>query len=166
MLHLKLTAALVSAIGIGACARTSVMPIAADTVQIRSRAALACGPEGAQKVAFRQAAVETIRRGYDRFLIIDAASSTSRSVVGTTPVVASSTGSATATSFGNQVYATGQSRTVFQGGDPIVMGSHNQGLMVRMFKDGDPSGANALSARAELGPDGAGAVESTQAKCL
>jgi len=33
-----------------------------------------------------------------------------------------------------------------------IAGSHDQGLIVKMFKDGDPKGANAISARATLGP--------------
>jgi hypothetical protein len=50
------------------------------------------------------------------------------------------------------VTASGHSTTTYTGGNPIVAGSHDQGLIVKMFKDGDPKGANAISARATLGP--------------
>jgi hypothetical protein len=48
--------------------------------------------------------------------------------------------------------AQGQSTTYYTGGQPIVGGSHDQGLIVKMIKEGDPAGANALSAREQLGP--------------
>lgn len=58
------------ALAVAGCARASVMPLAQDTVQISSRSAPACGGAAAQEVAFQRAAVETIRRGYDRFVIV------------------------------------------------------------------------------------------------
>jgi hypothetical protein len=39
---------------------------------------------------------------------------------------------------------------VVSGGDPIV--AHHEGMIVKMFRDNDPVAANALSARAMLGP--------------
>jgi hypothetical protein len=50
------------------------------------------------------------------------------------------------------VTASGHSTTTYTGGNPIVGGTHDQGLIVKMFKDGDPKGANAISARGTLGP--------------
>ena len=50
------------------------------------------------------------------------------------------------------VTASGHSTTTYTGGNPIVGGSHDQGLIVKMFKDGDPKGATAIPARATLGP--------------
>ena len=44
-------------------------------------------------------------------------------------------------------------------GYPIIGGKHNQALVVRMFKDGDPRGANAISARGTLGRDWQEAVK-------
>ena len=38
-------------------------------------------------------------------------------------------------------------------------GKHNQALVVKMFKDGDPRGANAISARGTLGRDWQEAVK-------
>jgi hypothetical protein len=42
--------------------------------------------------------------------------------------------------------------TTYSGGYPIVAGTHDQGLVVKMFKDDDPRGGNAISARGMLGP--------------
>src|SRR6185312_3798269 len=67
------------------CASTSTIPLSQDTFQITASAAPACGTAGAQQVAFKQAAVETIRRGYDRFVIVGGQASSN--VVGTTPIV-------------------------------------------------------------------------------
>lgn len=142
------------------------MPVSKDTVVISSRAAPICGAQGAQKVAFRQAAVETIRRGYDRFLIVGGQYQNNVGVVGYTPVVAHTTSMATATGYGNMATAHGTATTTYSGGQPIIAGSHRQGLAVKMFHEGDPAGSNALSARAELGPEWAEYVESETVTCF
>jgi hypothetical protein len=100
------------------------MPLAQDTVQITSSAAPACGRMGAEKVAFQRAAVETIRRGYDRFVVLGGDSQTNIRVIGYTPTTAYTTG--------GRGYAT----TTVYGGQPIYGGSHNQGLVVKMFRGG------------------------------
>ena len=132
---------------LAACAQTSTIPIAQDAFQITSSAAPICGAAGAQRVAVRQAAVEVIRRGGDRFIIAGAQGGSQ--VVGHTPLVVQSTG-----------YGGG----IIYGGAPMV--AHGQGLVVRMFRDGDPAAANALSARAELGPNWAEIAKSTQLTCF
>jgi hypothetical protein len=159
-------AALISAAALAGCASATTMPISADTVQITSRAAPACGAEGAQKVAIRQASVETIKRGFDRFVILDAAARSDVGVVGYTPVTAYTTGSATATGYGNMATAYGNSTTTYSGGQPIIAGSHRQGLIVKMFKDGDPAGSNALAARAELGSKWQEVVQNDTVTCF
>lgn len=152
-------AILIAVLALAGCARATTMPLSQDTVMITSRAAPACGPEGAQKVAIRQASVETIKRGYDRFLIVDAAARSDVGVVGYTPVTAHTTGYATATGYGS-------STTTYSGGDPIISGSHRQGLIVKMFRDADPAGRNALSARTELGPKWQEAVQQDAVTCF
>jgi hypothetical protein len=148
------------------CARSAAMPLAKDTVEITSSAAPACGRAGAQKVAFQRAAVETIRRGYDRFVIVGGEAQTDIRVLGYTPTTAYTTGSATATGYGNTATAYGSSTTTVTGGMPIYGGSHNQGLVVKMFRDGDPAGANALEARQVLGPAWQDAVNKNTWTCL
>lgn len=138
-------------LSLGACAQSSTLPLSADMVQIQTHAAPVCGAAGAQRLALKQAAVETINRGYDRFVIVGGQYQAQEQLVGYTPVVAQTTGSATAYGVGNTAYATGQSTTTYTGGQPMTATAHNQGVVVKMFKDGDPSGSNALSARSTLG---------------
>lgn len=135
-----------------ACARSATMQLSADTFRLIASAAPVCGPTGAQNVALRRAAIETINRGYDKFLILDAAYQNNLRVVGYTPVQAHTTSTATATGYGNMVTAQGSATTTYSGGQPMVGGSHDQGLIVKMFKEGDAHGANAISARGTLGP--------------
>ena len=106
---------------------------------------------------------ETINRGYDKFLILGAAAENNVRVVGHTPVQAHTVGTATATGYGNMVTATGSSTTTYTGGNPIIAGSHDQGLIVKMFKDGDSQGAKAISARATLGPKWQEAIKESAA---
>lgn len=148
------------------CARTSSIPLAQDTVQITTSAAPVCGEAGAQSVAFKEAAIETIRRGYDRFVILDGDYENGVRVIGTTPVVAQTTGVGTATVAGNTAFVSGTSTTTYSGGVPIIAGHHRQKFVVKMFKDGDPAGSNAISARQELGPDWAEAVKSPPHTCM
>lgn len=104
----------------------------------------ACGEIGAAKVAQKQAAVATLKAGYDSYIIVDAASQNNVQVVQTP-----GTYNTTAVANGNYVTAT----TTYQPGVPIVMGHHNQAFAIRMFKNGEPGSENALSARDALGPD-------------
>lgn len=125
--------AIVVAATLSGCARSTTMSMSQDTFQITASAAPICGPNGAQKVAIRQASAETIRRGYDKFMIAGAGAS--QSVVGATPIF---------------VQPIGGGGVIAYGGAPMI--SSGQTLVVKMFRDGDPAGANALSARSELGP--------------
>ena len=148
------------------CAKASTIPLAQDTLQITSSAAPICGMSGAQNVALRQAATETIRRGYDRFLILGSQYQNNIGVVGYTPVTANTTGSVTATGYGNVATAYANSSTTYSGGQPIMGGTHNQGFIVKMFKDGDPAGSNAVAARESLGPKWQDAVAQNSVTCL
>jgi hypothetical protein len=119
----------IAAVALAGCVRTSVMPMSADTFQITARAAPVCGGEGAERVAFRQAAIETIRRGYDRFVIMNGLAQNNVST-------------------GTYVY--GNRYGVYS--SPIFYGSHDQAIIVRTLRDNDPEARKALSARAVLGP--------------
>lgn len=149
------------------CAKSATMPLSIDTMRITTTAAPACGATGAQNVAFRRAAIETINHGYDKFIVVGGDAENHVGVVGYTPVTAQTTGTATAVGYGNMATAQGQSTTTYSGGQPIIGGTHDQGLIVKMFKDGDPAGANALSAREQLGPKWQEAVkESASTTCF
>ena len=131
------------------CASTNVTPLSANTVLISTSVEPECGGQSADKLAFDRAAVETIRRGFDRFVIVGAQSSSDIYQVGNMPVYADT--SVTGQRVGQSVFLNGQTR--ISGGQPIYGGSHNRQLEVVMFRAGDPQGANALDARAELGVD-------------
>ena len=119
---------------LGGCASASTVPLSQDTFRITARAAPVCGSLGAERIAVKQAAVEVIKHGYDRYMILGAQSQST--VVGATPITVQRTG-----------YGSG----FVSGGDPIV--AHREGMIVKMFRDNDPAAANALSARATLGPN-------------
>ncbi|MBS0240291.1 MAG: hypothetical protein JSR89_17900 [Proteobacteria bacterium] len=121
---------------------------------------------GAQNVALHQAAAETIRHGFDRFIIMGSQYQNNVGVVGYTPVVANTTGSVTAMGYGNSATAFGNATTTYSGGQPIVAGSHNQSFVVKMFKEDDPAGSNAVSARETLGPKWQDAVAQDSHTCL
>lgn len=158
--------AAIGAVLCGARAQSSVMPLAADTFQVTAGAAPICGQVGAQAVAAKQAVAETIRRGYDKFVVLGGEHQNDVRVVGYTPVVANSTGYRTGSIYGNTYSGHTSGQTTVSGGAPIVGGSHNQALVVKMFKHDDPAGANAIDARSSLGPDWQKTVESGALTCL
>jgi hypothetical protein len=141
--------ALAVALTLSGCAFTSVMPVAANTYQITASAAPACGAIGAEEVASRDAAIATIRYGFDSYVIVSGQAQDNVGVVGYTPVTAYTSGSATA--YGNTAY--GQSTTTYSGGAPIIAGTHDQEIVVQMFHANDPGAQNAISAVATLGPN-------------
>lgn len=159
---------LVLAVGLSltACASSSVMPLSANTFQISSSAAIACGAQGAQQIALRRAAKETLRNGFDKFVIMGAQAQNNTGVVGYTPVTASTYGNATATTYGNMTTLSGSATTNYYGGQPIYGGSFDQGLVVRAFRADDPQGANAISARAILGAEWQKEMNENDNTCL
>ena len=53
------------------CARTSTAPVGADTIEVTVRVGAICDGGDAERLARRHAAVETIRRGFDDYVVID-----------------------------------------------------------------------------------------------
>jgi hypothetical protein len=138
-------AALVHALA--ACASSSVMDVASDTIVISTAAAPACGQRGAQEVAVKRAAYETLKRGYDKYIILDAEAESNVGVVGYTPLVANTQSYGSINTYGNSGTYAGSSNTYVTGGQPIIAGTHDQKLAVRMFRSGDPEAARAVDAR-------------------
>jgi precorrin-6x reductase len=62
---------------ITACAQSSIQPMSQDTFKVATTAAPACGPNGARNVAFKTAAVEVIRKGADKFVLVGDSNSSS-----------------------------------------------------------------------------------------
>lgn len=57
-------------LALSACATTDVQLLTASSFKIVTRAAGACGPSGARKVANQVAAIEVIKRGGDKFVFV------------------------------------------------------------------------------------------------
>lgn len=118
------TILLITTFAIMGCARTSIQPLSQNTFKVATNAAPACGEQGARKVVFEAAAIQVIQNGGDRFVII-----------GDTE--------------GSQV--TGGQFTGY--GYYQTYNSHQQYMIVRMLKPGEPEYGNGLSARTILGPN-------------
>lgn len=140
---LRTAAFLVPAIGLAACAGTSTIRTSSDTAIVQASAAPICRGTGAAKVAQKQAAIETIKAGYDRYMIVDAASANNVQVTETAGSYRT-----TGTINGSYVNAT----TTYQPGMPIIHGTHDQAFAIKMFRDSDPGSGRAISARETLGP--------------
>lgn len=136
------------------CAQSSSMPLAADMVAITASTAPICGAAGVQEIAARRAAVETINKGFDRFIIVDGAYQAQPKLVGYDPMRV------------NTTYNYWGSTSTVTGGEPIIMNDHNHRLVVKMFKEGDPAGANAISAREHLGSDWHKIVQQKTMTCM
>ncbi len=52
------------------CARTSTAPVGADTIEITVHVGTICDGSDAERLARRHAAVETIRRGFDDYVVV------------------------------------------------------------------------------------------------
>lgn len=55
---------------LAACATASVIQVAQDSLIVQIKAGTDCGPHAALQLAQKQAAVETIRAGFDRYIVV------------------------------------------------------------------------------------------------
>jgi hypothetical protein len=113
------------------CAEQSAMRLANDTVRVNVSTAPIYGALEPERRAMVLAAQETLKSGYDRFIVIDGASSFRQNRLGQSPGFAS--GSLT-----NGFTATGPS--------DVSMPRFQTAVTIKMFKNGDPAGQNAISA--------------------
>ena len=148
-INLTTSIVFVALLSTAACTRSSVMPIANDTVQISTHVAPVCPSVSAQTIAVKRAAVETINRGFDKFLILGA--NMQAEFAGYLPGQSTTTGSGMIIGNGNMATIQGSSNTTYM--PPTPMTSHTETILVKMFKDGDSAGSNAISAKSTLGPD-------------
>lgn len=137
------------ALGLAACARTSVMQVSHNEVMLTTSAAPVCGTTGSQQVAQQMAAVETLRRGFERYLIGGVGTQNNVGVIQTGPTYSNTYGSATVS--GNTAY--GQSTTYYGGQQTIVYGSHDTAMRVLMLKAGDTGYDRGVDAKMVLGAD-------------
>ena len=133
---------------LSSCAATNVTPISRNQFPIQTSAAPACGRTGAAKVAVRMAAVETIRRGYQRFVVLNASTQNNVSVLRTGPTYATTTGNATI--YGNTAY--GNATTTYGGQQTLILGSNDSDLNVLALNPSDRGFQNGIDAKRELGP--------------
>ena len=143
------------------CASSTVTPVSKNEFMLDTSGEAMCGRSGTVKVATKMAAVETIRAGYDGYIILNTQSQNNVQVVQTAPYGAST--SSTYYGSGNTTY--GQSNTTFYGGDPMILGEYSERLLVRMFRRNEESFANAVDAREYLGDGWAELVESGVRTC-
>lgn len=140
-------AAAAIALLLSSCVQSSTMRVSQNQAIIQTSAEPMCGSVGAARAAQKQAAVETIKAGYDRYIITSAAAAnnvTASQMPGTYQTYG------TVNSYGG--YGTVNATTTYTPGPIIYGGSHDQSIGVRMFKDGEPGSAQAISAREVLGP--------------
>ena len=139
-----LTAALLSATAlVSACASSSTTQMAQNVIRIDISTAPACGSSGAGKLVNRMAAVETIRLGYDNYIIAALDSQNNVRVIG---VNYNTTG--TFSTFGNSTTYTGTTTST-----PIISGSRDAALIAIMYRKNEPEAKNAIDARRALRPE-------------
>lgn len=136
-------------LAMAACVSTDVTQLSRNQFIISTSAAPACGTSGARRVVNRMAAVETIRQGYDRFIIAGARTENNVGAVRTPPTTAYTTGQAT--TYGNTTY--GSATTTYSGGGVMYYGSNDADLHVVMLGPNDPGYEDAIDARQTLGPE-------------
>jgi hypothetical protein len=140
--------AVAASLALAGCTNSSAVRTSQNTAIIQTSAEPMCGSTGAARVAAKQAAIETIKAGYDRYIITGAASDSS---VGVTQLPGQYHTYGTANVYGN--YGTFNATSVYQPGPTIVTGSYDQSFAIRMFKDGEAGASQAISAREALGPE-------------
>ena len=135
---MRMASVVVSLLLLAGCVETSVQPLTKTSFKVSTEAEDLCGAKGTREIAFREAAIEVIKRGADRFIVVG---DQSRSAI------------------------TGGTFNTYGGFD--VYGSNTQDMVVQIVQKGDPGFSNALSARETLGPDWQSIVaKGTTGNCL
>lgn len=129
------------------CASTEVTQLSRNEVLISTSAAPACRETGAQRVAARMAAVQTLRSGFDRYIIVGVGNRSNVRPVALPPTGSTTVGQVTAT--GNTAYGT--SNTTYHGGGVVLAGRHSAYLHVVMLNPDDAGYDEGVDARSVLG---------------
>ena len=128
---------LVLPVVLAGCTRTSTAPAGENTIEITVHVPAICDGSDAERLAFRHAAVETIRRGFDDYLVIGTVGG--EHALGAGPATART-----------MLYDGGE-KTLFSEDAPLL--AHHRLLVVRMFRAGEDDGTATVSARAMLGDE-------------
>jgi len=134
---------------LSACAASSVTQVSSNQFIISTSAAPVCGGVGAQKVAAKMAAVEVLRHGFERYIIVGADAANNTGIMRTGPTYSNT--SATFNRYGNTVY--GRGTTYYGGQQTIVYGSHDAKLAVIAINKGDDGFNDAVDAKLTIGED-------------
>jgi len=138
------------------CAGAEVTRVSQNAMIVDAGAAPACGAKGAARVAAKSAAVETIKSGFDGYIIGGIASQNNVRTI-TTP--------GQSYTYGN--YGGGTiNATTYYTEDTYVVGSHDRRLYVVMFKKTDPEFKKAVDARKMLGENWEETVKNGVHNCL
>jgi hypothetical protein len=154
-----------------ACARSEAVRTSANTMIVSTSAAPVCRGSGALRVAQQVVAVETIRAGYDRY-IITGGQAQNNVAVSEMPGSYQTTGAANTSGHYHRGVGTYSGTTVYSGattyqpGPTVVSGTHDQGLTVVMFREGEPGAQQGVSAREALGPEWQQKVKDGIRTCL
>ena len=138
-MHTPLVAALclsVLMLAVG-CAKTHVTPLSQNQARISVDAAPICGMAGADAVALQQAAVTTIRNGFDRFIVTGADGSSYVAGVWRSPTTVTFVGDT----------------AIVSGGQTNPINRNRSAMVILMVSETDPYAEQALDARAILGAD-------------
>lgn len=138
---------LLSSLALAGCTSSAAVRTSNDTLIVKTSAEPMCGSTGAARVAEKQAAIETIKAGFDRYIITGAANDSN---IGVTQMPGSYSTYGTTNVYGN--YGTFNATTTYQPGATIVYGSYDQAFAIKMFRENDPGAGQAISARQILGP--------------
>jgi hypothetical protein len=117
------------------------MQLDAHTAEIAVSGAPICGDTGTQQVAYHDAALATLKAGYDGFIILGTGEGSDLAYIGSTPAVA------------NTTYSPSGSTTVVSRGATFPLFRHKDQIVVRMFHTNDPGYQQAISGRRVLGPN-------------
>lgn len=142
-----MSAAVVVSLFVAGCAEQSAVQLAQDTVRLHISTAPIYAALEPQRRASLMAAQETVKRGYDKFIVVDNANGYKPNVIGFSPAQYQSTGSANVVGNDNGFAGSSQSRSTYTGAAPVAMPRFESDTIIKMFKVEDPAGANAFDAR-------------------
>jgi hypothetical protein len=131
----KIAALSIAAALAAGCAEQSAMRMSGDTVRVNVSTAPIYGALEPERRAMVMAAEETLKNGYDKFIIIDGQSGYHANVLGVTGGHASG------------YYSRGYGSFQASGPSTIAMPRFQTAVTVKMFRAGDPAGSNAIDAR-------------------
>lgn len=138
-----------SATILASCASSSITRLSKNRAVISTSAAPVCRTTGAASVASQMAAIETLKAGYERFIVLGVGTANNTRLVSTGPTYANTTGSFNR--IGNTVY--GSAHTTYGGQMTYLAGSNNAEMELVMLNHGDPGFDEGLDAKETLGPE-------------